>query len=368
MLLLSIGIFLSICMLLTRYKKAAYIGFFIVFFVMAFQYNPTTDYIRYQASFEQMQILISQNEGVFYQLPSRAEPGWQMLYNLFAWASFPFFVFCVALFQYFVLVRLTKTYVDVKYQFLTPILFYFTDAFMLMQTTAMRQGLAIELCLLSFFLVNKKKYVWAVILAGLAFSVHKTALLGGAFVGLYFLLDFFKLWDIKVTRNDYFWPVVFALIFIFLYLFKESIIDNTLAFFSSDDDLLRDYSYNLNSLEFKELSPLIILYDCVMVFVNVLYYKYAEKQQRFFIIASTIACFCDMLFFGLGSIPRIFLYFSIFNILLYPNIAKFIAEKYGKIVSVVYIVFCVGYSVKTFIPAVMPPEGYYSFYEFVFLT
>jgi hypothetical protein len=69
--------------------------------------------------------------------------------------------------------------------------------------------------------------------------------------------------------------------------------------------------------------------------------------MRFFSILSVIAAFSDAFFFGLGSLPRIFFFLSIFNIIVYPNVTREIKRKYGGCASYAYVLICVSYAFKT---------------------
>ena len=74
-----------------------------------------------------------------------------------------------------------------------------------------------------------------------------------------------------------------------------------------------------------------------------------------------------MLLFGMGSLPRIAMFYIVFNILTYPKLVEVVSHKYGKTVALVLIVFLVGYAIKTSLPWITGTDGdQFGTYRFVF--
>ena len=268
------------------------------------------------------------------------------------------------------------------YQYLAAILFYFTFMMMLWQMKAIRQGFAIEMMLLAFILVDEKKKLFPPLICSLiAFSIHNSSLILGPFLLLYYLVKEDKnisQEDVKkgfVIRNL---PVIVTTLYFVVYAIKITFLQQYLApwaFLMLDETDSRFAGYldesntkeGMFSLMGAEVSLLNVAYDAIIVFVVSWFYRFATKRMRLFAIFSIIAAFGDMLFFGLGSLTRLFMFFTVFNIVVYPAVCKQINIKYGKLVTLVFIVLLIGYAWKTSVPWMLESdEGRFGSYQFVF--
>ena len=173
--ILVTGILLIIVSLITEKKYKPYVGFAFILLIMGFQSGVEGDFMAYGTEFDTI--------GRSQTVDSRTiedEPVFPYLMKFFTYvAPYWLFVLVLSLFQVFVLERLVSRYAKGPYQFIAAILFFFTFNMMLMQMKAMRQGLAIELMVAAFLLMErkrKKKFPWIpALLAVTAFFSHNSS-------------------------------------------------------------------------------------------------------------------------------------------------------------------------------------------------
>ena len=172
-------------------------------------------------------------------------------------------------------------------------------------------------------------------------------------------------------------PFVMVAIYLVLYYFKVTVLYQYMVplilLTSGDANRLASYADTTNYAEsldanLMDISPLIVLYDAVIVFLVTGLYKSAGPRMRVFCIISIFAAFGDMLFFGAGTFARMIMYFVVFNLVVYPTVALHIRRKYGRIWVPVFIVMIIGYAVKTSLPWITEMAGdRFGNYRFVFM-
>jgi hypothetical protein len=331
-----------------------------VLLIMGLQSGVEGDYYGYENAFKEAQTWGSLNY-------HDTEVGWYFLIKIFSFSSFPVFIFAISFLQYIILSKFVKRYISGSYQYIAAILFFFTFSFMLLQMKAIRQGLAVELCVAAFMYMDKKKFWASLLLVLAAYSIHNSSLIIAPFIILYYCSKKFHWFEKKISKKDFLYPIMWTAIFLVVYSLKTTILQKYLMSLSNSTELLRFSGY-FKDVEYQfDISWLIVFYNALMVFTVTWFYKYASPTMRFFSILSVIAAFCDMLFFGLGSLPRVFLFFSIFNIVVYPNVAESIKRKFGSVVSLAYIVICVAYAFKTSLPWMLTTaEARFGTFKFIF--
>ena len=368
--ILTTGILLIVLSLLTEKKDTPYIGFAFVLLIMGFQSGVEGDFMGYMQEYNG--IAGSQ------MVDSRTiedEPVFPYLMKFFSYfAPYWLFVLLLSMFEVFVVERFVARFSFGHYQFLAAILFFFSFNMMLMQMKAMRQGFAIEMMLLSVLLIEygkKLKFPWLAVLAVVAaFFTHNSAAVAIPFVILFYFAKRNPQFLTRRGNGDLF-PVIMVGIYLFVYFIKTTILNDYLIGFAmmSDEDFRLASYFGEDEMEnaFK-ISWLIVLYDAVMVFLISWYYRFADSKMRVFCWASIVAAFGDMLFFGIGSLPRIIMYLVVFNLVVYPAVTLQISRKFGKVWALIFIVFLFGYAFKTSLPWMLGTEdGRFGTYEFVFM-
>ena len=352
-------------------KIQPYWGFLIVFIIMGFQEGVQGDFMGYKESFQ-----IMARGGVYDSVTSENDYVWLFLTKLFS-SFMPFWMFVILLagFECGVLYKVGNNYGSKEYGWVGPVLFFFTFYMMLIQMKAMRQGLATEIVVLAYYLSDKKKgFWWSIALMALAMFVHHSTLAAVPFIALQLVVSRKKDWDKEVKRSNFvmkdFFPLLMVGAYLFVYYLKASFLGDwlsQLAILMGDDVQLVGYLEKEQRFLDQGVSSLIILYDGVMVFLCSWFMQRTDRRYRVLAIASIIGCFLDMLLFGMGSLPRIAMFYIVFNILTYPKLVEVVSHKYGKTVALVLIVFLVGYAVKTSLPWITGTDGdQFGTYRFVF--
>lgn len=370
MIILNTGILLMIYSIISGKRYKPEIGFLFVLLIMAFQSNVDGDYMGYMESFNFNEVSRTAED----------EPLWDLVkmpfhyFGTFGWYAY---VFCLSLFQYFVISRLVKRYAEGSFTYLGAILFFFTFGMMLIQMKAMRQGLAIELsCLPYLFNMEGKKRQWLYCFAPVvaAYFVHNSAIVAFVPVVLYYLHLRTGFLDKKSTRNrgEWFWPLVMAGIFYFVYTLRTTLFSGLFMELSSmltmNDMRLGGYLSGSEVDGVFNLSYLIVLYDAIIVFFATWYYRQTSSLNRVFAIMAIMAAYCDTLFFGMGSLARIGYFFLVADIVVLGNLANLLHRRFGKQIALVFVVFCIAYAIKTSLPWITGNDpDRFGVYKFIFM-
>ena len=264
MILLVIGIiyvFLSFCY---RKNYNSYLGLLVILIVMGFQAGVSGDYDRYEATFNMIQF-----EGPIVSL--RSERGWIWLNNLFTGlGSFQLLVFAISFIEYLILVSFIKNYTNSRFKFIAGLIFYFSINMMLFQMKALRQGLAIELCLAALMCIDKIKSIKGVILSFLlvtcACTFHTSALIMTPFVIAYiYLKNKYILSQVKTKRNILF-PIFITSLYIILFIGKSVFIDYIKPILLGLS--LMEYEGYFGEMQDVNYNILITLYGIIVVFIT----------------------------------------------------------------------------------------------------
>lgn len=367
--ILTTGILLIIVSLLTEKKYKPYVGFAFVFLIMGFQSGVEGDFMEYMEGFNSIA-----RTGMVDSRTIEDEPVFPYLMKVSSFiVPYWLFILLLSLFECYVLERFVSRYAKGPYQWIAAILFFFAFNMMLMQMKAMRQGLAIELMIAAFLLMErkKKKFPWvSFLLAVAAFFTHNSSLVAVQFLILFYFATRKEHFLTKTGNGDLF-PVLMLGIYLFVYFIKTTILNDYLIGFAmlSDDDFRLSGYFSEKEMENAfEISWLIVLYDAIIVGLVAWYYKFADSRMRVFCWASMIAAIGDMLLFGIGSLPRIIMFFVVFNLAVYPAVAQQLSRKFGKIWALAFLVLLVGYAVKTSLPWMLETDdGRFGTYRFIFM-
>ena len=356
--ILIVGTLLVIVSFLQRKRYSPYIGFFFVFLIMGFESGVEGDFVKYMDGFNN----IARTHLVDSRTIDR-EPILPLLFNFFSFfGPFWFFILCKSFFQCYILVHFVDKYAPKQYRFFAAILFYFTFNLMMLQMHAIRQGLAIEIALCAFITLDESRRKWpSLLLYTIAFFTHNSVLV---LLPFYFLFYWVKVKPIALgkeyTKNKVllFLPFILISIYLVLYYVRARFLTNYFTAFmllGGEDGLYSGYVEGRNTAELLEnnyfdISPLIVLYDGIIVFLASWYYKFAAPRMRTLTIITIVAAFGDMLFFGVGTIARIIMYYNVFNIVVYPAIALEIKRKFGGIAVLLFFILLLGYAIKTSYP------------------
>ena len=367
--ILVTGILLIIVSLATEKKYKSYIGFAFVFLIMGFQSGVEGDFMGYMQEYYGLSV-----SEVVDSRTIEDEPVFPYLMKFFGYfAPDWMFILLMSLFECFVLERFVSRYANGPYQFIAAILFFFTFNMMLLQMKVLRQGLAIELMLAAFLLMERrrKKFPWVpALLAVVAYFTHNSSLVAAPFLILFYFATRKEHFLTKTGNGDLF-PVIMVAVYLFVYFIKTTLLYDyliNLALLSDETNRLIGYFSEKELENVFDISWLIVLYNAIIMFLVAWYYRFADSRMRVFCWASMIAAIGDMLFFGIGSLPRIIMYLVVFNLAVYPAVALQLSKKFGKIWVIAFLVLLVGYAVKTSLPwMVGVDEGRFGTFRFIFM-
>lgn len=368
MIILYTGFILIIISLMSKKKLPCSLGFFFVFVIMAFQEGVEGDYMSYKDTFN-------------YKIDERTaedEPFWNFLMYFFYPLGWRTFVIVLSVFQVWVLTIITKKYADEEYRWISPILFFFWFGMMLIQMKAMRQALAIELCILPFALniSNKKhKWLWCFVPSVLAFYTHNSSVVFIPILILYYIHLIHEKVSVdsqeEKQRNDFFYPIFLTALFLVIYIGKRAILNDYLTQISlmySDFRLAGYASLNEVDGDLLDVSMLIIVADAIFVFMNTWAWRRTKGTTSIFMIAAICASFFDMLFFGLGSLARIGYYYLPAMIVALPTTTSQIKQRFGKTKAYGFIALVIIYAIKTSLPWMTGVnDGRFGTYRFFFM-
>lgn len=356
--ILILGILLIVFSFISRNKPFPYWGFVIVFIIMALQDGVEGDFMGYKESYE---IFARGQNGA--GVTAENDYAWIFLNQLFS-QIMPFwgFIIIISGLECYVLYKSSKVFGSKKYGWVAPILFFFTFNMMLIQMKALRQGLATEIILLAFYLSTceiklSRSVLYGTLLVVIAFFVHKTSMIIIPYYMLFFILSqlgYFKKDDsIRTYKPSITFPLLITGAYFFVYTLKSTSLGIWLTQLAliSDSNNIQFANYLLDGQNYEmEVSWLIVLYNGIMVFLCSWFMQRTTRLNKFFAIASIIGCFGEMLLFGMASLPRICMFFLVYDLFTYPHIVEMIEKRYGKVPAYLLIAFLVGYAVKTSLP------------------
>lgn len=370
MTILITGILLIIISLLFRKNYSSRLGFLFILMIMGFQSNVDGDYMSYMDIFNYIK-----DTGMVESKTMDSEPVLPFLMKIFSFGPFWLFILAISIFECFILIKFTQNYCSTRYQYVAAILFFFTFSLMLLQMKAIRQGLSVEFCVLAFMMLDKwKKNILSFILVITAFFIHNSSIIIVPFIIISYFVNKKKekviiSENLSKVRGVFFWPTILTVIFFALFLLKKTVLDKYIAPLSlmmRDDFRLMKYLDKEMAYQF-DISILIVLYNAIIVFLVTWYYQFADHKKRVLLIISIIAAFGDMLFFGLGALPRMLMFFTVFNIVVYPQVAEQINKKWGSIAALLFIIFIVGYAFKTSLPYMLSvTDDRFGTFKFIF--
>lgn len=179
------------------------ISFLLIFLFLFLRFDFGNDYPHYLEMFQELDSL-GLEKYMQYELK---EKGWTYLSYLFLPFGFFSFVGFLAAINCLVYYRFIKKYVPVHYYWLAVFIYVFDPYLMLIQTSAMRQSLAISLVILSLDFILTRKYLLFASIVLLASFFHTSSLIALVLLPL-------KMFPWKINRK---FIVIFSILFIILF-------------------------------------------------------------------------------------------------------------------------------------------------------
>lgn len=332
--MIAVTIFNSIVVFfasLARSEKTEYwlkISFVLIFLFLALRYDYGNDYQQYL-------LIFNNTESVDYY--STIEPGWQILVLLFKPMGFFAMVAFLAAINCYVYYHLIKSYVPKGYYWLAVFIYVFWTKLMLVQSSGMRQSLAVLVFIVSLEYLYKKNIIRYFLCILLASAFHRSVLF---FLPLGLLL--FVEWRMS-------WLILFMIILFYslISIFVDkmpSFIVNFIGLYFLEYDL---YVYRS---EGGEINSGLAYFYSLFLFVLVLVYSLIQENERllFFKVVAVGYFFAPLALIA-ASVGRMSMYTESLMVVVFPVMLKSIKKKPVKILVLFsYIFFLLGTYYKFF--------------------
>lgn len=320
-----LGFFSVFFAYLASFKKMEWglkISFIAIFTFSSLRYNFGNDYKVYLNIFD----TISRNNTVGFEFwfLQFYEPGW-IFFNWF-FRDLGFFTMNIflALFSCIIYYRFIKNYVKKEYYWLALFIYIYYPGFLLIQSSAMRQAVAVSIFVYSIDYINKKSFVRYFITIAVAGMFHYSALL---LLPVYFLVFFNK--KIKILLGS-----ILFLIYSSLFVFGEKLASLVQVLMLNVTDKYEVYQEGgvvdsgFGFIYFTLLFIIVLLYDSKQTKEVALLFKIAILS--FFIIPLGLI---------IEMSGRFAMYLSPTTMLVYPNILASMNSLVKKHVFVLVLLF-----------------------------
>lgn len=332
-------------------KYSVCIGMFFVFLIMGFQENCLTDYLSYKEHYNDKITGYTTKEGEFAYT-------WLWMKCSYI-IGFHLFVTLTSFIQCLIIMLTIKKYAAIKYQYFGVLIVFFTFNIMLIQMTAMRQGYAVEMLLLAYYLLSKHKYLISLSVAIIAYGFHNSVIVAiPFFIGFWiFLLIRSKdkaidtqclKFDKKKSERFAMWILIVFISFYFLkFVVFASYINPILASIEAFS-----FSGYLDRLDNdRSIAWWIMLYNTIIIYLTAMYYTIERNIfKKYFAFLTIIYLFLYIATFGFGDLMRINMFFVIFTPIVFPNITSMIRLSYGKKAAIAFVIFNMTYIMYFSVP------------------
>lgn len=286
-------------------KYALAFSFLIITLFLSIRYDFGNDYMAYKNMFEEIHNISSQN--TYY------EKGWIFVNLIFP--NFFLLIIFLSILSSIVYYRFINTYVNCNYWWFSVFLYVFNPNYMLIQSSTMRQTVAILIFIISIKFILERRLIVYLLMCGFAFLFHQSALI---LVPVY--------WIARIKINRIIKLVVLAS-FIALYIvgFQLKDIIGQLSI------ILFQGRYDHFLLETTNTSYLNAFIYIALLVVILYIHDIKNEKDRVFINITILALF----FFPLSSfvpmIARMGYYFLPITLVSYPIIANDMRPIYRNI-------------------------------------
>lgn len=345
MIILVVGILLILYGTLTK-KYSIWVGMLFVLLIMGFQEGVPGDYEAYKINFETGGSMV----GTINSSVKEDEYAFIWILNtLPRYLNYHTYVLITSIIQCLIMTLFIKEVGDKRYHKFGVLLVFFTITIMMLRMKAMRQGYAVDLMLLSFLLLYKRRYLLSLLPMVLAYGFHNSVTLMMPFYIVLWILVFIQRKDkknavdkqVKVEGEKAYKPaIIVAISLLFFYLLKYTVFNSYINPFLQNMDSFEYSSHLEEYVVDQRIAWWILLYYTVTVFFLTLYYVNEHNMFKKYISIIAIAgVFLYIGVDGYGNLMRMYMYFVIFSVALFPNVAAMIRDSYGKDKANAYVVF-----------------------------
>lgn len=313
-----ISIFISRLRTPTNWKLTRLLViFFPIFIFLSIRNDYGNDYQGYLDMFNEIS---SQTEMIYSQDYWHAEIGWLALNRIYKHFGFHAMLASLALLSCYAYSRLILTQVPPRYYWLALFIYVFIPENLLIQSSAMRQAVAITLAILSSEFAIKRNWTAYLILNLTAVLFHTSAL-------FFFAFSLVALPNISIKR---FWIPILMGIYIIFSAYASTIVllmQNLLSIISGG---IFD-RYAIYNEKAASASGLGAIFFGLQLFLLLLFFNAQTRAGRFAFKMSIIAIFLSALSSEIVMLARIGYYFNVFNIASVPLLATQMAPSFFRL-------------------------------------
>ena len=195
-------------------------------------------------------------------------------------------------------------------------LIYITLGLMIFEATAMRQGIAISICMLAFSFSKKRKFILFVLSVLLAFTFHKTAIV------------FLIVYPLGFLKKNWLITAAFVLVGVSCLFFGNTIMSYANDYFG------KEYVNKVESGGYVMVLTYVALVFLAIIYPEIGPYKLFKKinnnafNNGRILYLSIITLFCYLLrYYGGQAAERLCYYFVFLELIVFPNAIERIKDK-----------------------------------------
>ena len=331
-----------------HYKPGLKVSFFLIFIFLALRYDFGNDYLPYMDLFYEINIY---GDIDFFDSPWPQETGWIFLCWLCKPIGFFGMIAVLALFNSVILYLLFKRYVLKGYYCLSVFLYIAIPEFLLVQSSSMRQTLAILIFLFSLrYIYDKKliKYVLCILFASL---FHTSALV---LLSVYL----FTFLNYKISKTV---GIVIFSIYLLLFSLGEYIVIYS-------NILLMNYFENY--LRYRGVSTIGtgigVVYFSILLFLFLYYQKNQKDENALIFKIAIVSYFFIPLSLFIPMVGRLDMYFCPVLIFGYPILYRSNKSPVYKIIFISLLVLMVIYQFFQFFYSVTYGNSFFEYHSILF--
>lgn len=319
-----LGIFCVFFSYLAKYKNGEWglnISFIFIYFFLALRYNFGNDYSNYLKIFENSSNIEDYSFDDIFSF--FYEPGWILLNYVFHSLGFFTMNIFIAFFSCLVYFRFIKKYVKREYYWLALFIYIFFPGFLLIQSSAMRQAVAVMIFVYSIDFLVEKRFINYLLMILIASMFHYSSL----FLLPVYLLVYF---NGKIR--------LLSIIFLLLGYLSLFTMGETLAPFFQSLMLSISDKYESYVDQGKISSGLGFIYFTLLFLVVLIYESRNTEKVRMIFKISILSFFIIPLGIIIEMSGRFTLYLAPSTIVVYPSIAESMNNSYKKYFFLIAIV------------------------------
>lgn len=308
----------SVCLSLpNNFSKSRIVRIFIIFLpiflFLALRFNYGNDYPAYLATFEEISLLYEMDYN-----PDRwhAEVGWLFLNRIFSEIGFFPMMALLALINCYIYARLISKFVPQSYYWLAVFFYIFIPENMLVQSSAMRQTVAISLFILATESVINKEFARYLVMLALASLFHTSALL---LIPVYAL----GVVNIRIKKS---WIPIFLAGYVALFFYASEMISTIQGSLISEVGFYFE-RYTIYEDKGTLGSGFGVLFHGFFLILLLYFHDEQNYAGKFLFKISIIGIYLIPFAVEISMFARIGFYFSVFSIVSIPLIAAQIQKQ-----------------------------------------